>query len=316
LDVSVDLAKDRDAPPPEPKKVEKAVYRAWPMLWRQLRRPRGFFGALGTRISEDRVTTLAAALAYYFFFALFPFLIFLLSVVTLTPMAKGLEDWLLGRAAGLVPGQVFEILQTTIQSLLAQPRGGLLSLGAVLALWSSAAAVASVMDALNVAYRVPERRPWWKIRLKAIGLTVALSFFMILAFVLAVGTAPLAAWVATILGPLGGVGILVVNWSVMLATDTFVVATIYDQCPDVDLPWRWFSPGSVVFTFGFFTTTLAFSFYVAKFGSYDKTYGSLGAVIVLLLWMYLLALLLLLGGEVDGVLLTESRREQGEDIPK
>ena len=83
-------------------------------------------------------------------------------MVTLTPMAKGIEDWLLGRAAGFVPGQAFEILETTIRSLLAQPRGGLLSLGAVLALWSSSAAVASVMDALNVAYRVPERRPWWK----------------------------------------------------------------------------------------------------------------------------------------------------------
>jgi membrane protein len=312
----VDLAKDKSAPPPEPKKVEKAVYRAWPMLWRQLRRPRAFFGALGKRISEDRVTTLAAALAYYFFFALFPFLIFLLSVVTLTPMAKGIEDWLLGRAAGFVPGQAFEILETTIRSLLAQPRGGLLSLGAVLALWSSSAAVASVMDALNVAYRVPERRPWWKIRLKAIGLTVALSFFMILAFVLAVGTGPLVAWLTTVLGPAGAKGILILNWTVMLATVTFVIATIYDQCPDVDLPWRWFSPGAVVFTLGFFATTLAFSFYVSQFGSYDKTYGSLGAVIVLLLWMYLVALLLLLGGEVDGILLTESRREQGEDIPK
>ncbi|HEV7734738.1 MAG TPA: YihY/virulence factor BrkB family protein [Candidatus Binatia bacterium] len=286
------------------------------MLWRQVRRPRTFFPALGKRISEDRVTTLAAALAYYFFFALFPFLIFLLSLVTLTPAAKGIEDWLLGRAGQFVPGQAFEILETTIRSLLAQPRSGLLSLGAVLALWSASAAVASVMDALNVAYRVPERRPWWKLRLKAIGLTVGLSFFMILAFVLAVGTGPLVAWVSDILGPLSGIGLALVNWVVMLGAVTLVIATIYDQCPDVDLPFRWFSPGSVVFTAGFVTTTLAFSFYVGHFGSYDKTYGSLGAVIVLLLWMYLLALLLLLGGELDGLLLTESRREQGEDVPR
>ena len=155
-----------------------------------------------------------------------------------------------------------------------------------------------------------------EIRLKAIGLTVALSFFMILAFVLAVGTGPLVAWVTTVLGPAGANGILILNWTVMLATVTFVIATIYDQCPDVDLPWRWFSPGSVVFTSGFVATTLAFSFYVARLRILRQDVRIARRGDRAALWMYLLALLLLLGGEVDGILLTESRREQGEDIPK
>jgi membrane protein len=158
------------------------------------------------------------------------------------------------------------------------------------------------MAALNVAYGVPERRPWWKVRLIAIALTVALSFFMVAAFVLAVSSAPLAAWVAGMLGPVGGLALLIGNWVVALAALTLVVATIYHVCPDVDFPWRWFSPGSVLFTVGFVLMTFGFSYYVSHFGSYDATYGSLGAVIILLLWMYLVAIFLLFGGEVNASL--------------
>ncbi len=276
--------------------------RRWTILWRALRRPRRFLGDLVTRLGEDNLPTFAAALSYYFFFALFPFLLFLLALVTLLPGVRGLEEWLLERAALVVPAAAYATLDDVIRSLLAQPRSGLLSLGAILALWSSSSAIAGVMGALNVAYGVPERRPWWKVRLIALALTVALSFFMVVAFVLAVTSGPLAAWVAGMLGPQGGVALLVGNWLVALAALTLVVATIYHVCPDVDFPWRWFSPGSVLFTVGFAAMTFAFSYYVTHFGSYDKTYGSLGAVIILLLWMYLVALFLLVGGEVNASL--------------
>ena len=96
--------------------------------------------------------------------------------------------------------------------------------------------------------------------------------------------------------------LLAANWLVALAAITLVIATLYHVCPDVDFPWRWFSPGSVLFTIGFAVTTSAFSYWVSHFGTYDKTYGSLGAVIILLLWMYLIAFLMLLGGEVNAYL--------------
>ncbi len=150
-------------------------------------------------------------------------------------------------------------------------------------------------------------------RLLAIGLTVALSFFMILAFVLAVGSGPLAAWLADFLGPLGAIALLLVNWLTVLAAITLVIASVYHFCPDVDFPWRWFSPGSVLFTLGFGATTMAFSYYVARFASFDKTYGSLGAVIILLLWMYLLALFVLLGGEINAYLDREAEDHAGSD---
>jgi membrane protein len=91
-----------------------------------------------------------------------------------------------------------------------------------------------MINALNVAYGVRERRPWWKVRLLAIGLTVALSFFMILAFVLAVGSGPLATWLADFLGPLGAIALLLLNWLAVLAAITLVIASVYHFCPDVD----------------------------------------------------------------------------------
>jgi len=283
----------------------------WAAFGRAVRRPRAFASGLVRHIAQDGLTTLAAALSYYFFFALFPFVLFLLALITLLPGVEGLQSWLLQWTAQVVPPQAYDTLAGVINGLLSEPRGGILSLGAVLALWSASSAFAGLMNALNITYGVRERRPWWKVRLLAIGLTVALSFFMILAFVLAVGSGPLAAWLAHFLGPLGAIALLLVNWLTVLASITLVIASVYHFCPDVDFPWRWFSPGSVLFTLGFGTTTMAFSYYVARFASFDKTYGSLGAVIILLLWMYLLALFVLLGGEINAYLDREAEDYTG-----
>ena len=283
----------------------------WTALGRAVRRPRVFIRGLVLHIARDGLSTLAAALSYYFFFALFPFVLFLLALITFLPGVEGLQNWLLQWTAQVVPVQAYDTLAGVINGLLSQPRGGILSLGAVLALWSASSAFAGLMSALNVAYGVRERRPWWKVRLLAIGLTVALSFFMILAFVLAVGSGPLAAWLAGVLGPLGALALLLLNWLAVLAAITLVIASVYHFCPDVDFPWRWFSPGSVLFTLGFGGATMAFSYYVSRFGSFDKTYGSLGAVIILLLWMYLLALFVLLGGEINAYLDREAEDHAG-----
>jgi membrane protein len=283
----------------------------WGHLAHALRRPGRLVLRVARRVSSHRTLTFAAALAYYFLFALFPFLLFLVALVTFLPGVQGLESWLLGRLGEVMPGEASAAFGGAIRSVLEQPRGGLLSLGAVLALWSASSAVVGMTDALNVAYGVTERRPWWRVRLGAIGLTVALSLFMIVAFVLAVSSAPVSRWVEGEFGALGGWAVLVGNWVVALMAVTLVVAAIYDRCPDVERSWRWFSPGSLLFTLGFGATSAAFSAWVAHFGSYDKTYGSLGAVIVLLFWMYLLAVFLLLGGELDAAVAAEATEGGG-----
>src|SRR5262249_17851334 len=156
------------------------------------------------------------------------------------PGVHGLEDWLLSRAGEVVPAGAYTSLESVIRGLLGQPRGGLLSVGAALALWSASPPITGLTAALHGAYRVPERRAWWRVRIIAIELPVAMSFFMIVAFILAVSSAPLAVMVANMFGPAGGIGLLIANWVVALAAITFVIATIYHVCPDVDFPWRWF----------------------------------------------------------------------------
>jgi membrane protein len=158
------------------------------------------------------------------------------------------------------------------------------------------------MDGLTRAYRVEEHRPWWRVRLQAMGLTVALSLFMIVTFVLTAFGAQLAALIGRLVSPAAELAALVISWAIVVGAVMVVVATIDWACPATPSSWRWVTPGSLVFVLGFAGCSVAFSYYVAHFGTYDVTYGSLGAVIVMLLWMYLLAFFLLLGGEVNGLL--------------
>jgi len=274
---------------------------AWRALGRATRHPLRFVIALTRRISEDDVMTPAAAMAYYFFFALFPLVLTILAVASLFS-AQGLQDWLLANLADYLPHQAFTLLEGILQSLLGTPRSGLVSIGAALTLWTASSAFGAVTIGLNRAYRVRELRPWWRLRLEAIGLTLVLSLLMVIAFVLGPFGGKLVAAVTGMLGPFAGAVATVVRWVASLASVTIVVAAIYTVCPAVPHHWRWIRPGSVLFTLGFAASSAVFSYYVGHVASYDKTYGSLGAVIVLLFWMYMLALFLLLGGELNAYL--------------
>ena len=189
--------------------------------------------------------------------------------------------------------------------------GFALSLGAILALWTASAGFVALMNALNRAYRVTDERPWWRQRLYAMWLTAALSLLMILAFVFTVFGSALVDLVGRHLGPTAALAAEAVRWAATLGSVLLLVAAIYYACPYVERDWQWVRPGSVLFTIGFLAASSAFSVYTSRFGSYDKTYGSLGAIIVLLLWMYLLGLFLLLGGELNALL--EERLEREEE---
>jgi membrane protein len=275
--------------------------RLWYELARCCLRPIGLLRALAARIQEDDTSTAAAALAYYFFLSIFPLLLFVLALTTVLPV-HGLDRWLLENVKESLPGEAYTLVERTVHGILATRRGGLLSVGAVLALWTASAAFSAIMNGLNRAYRVRDPRPWWRARLYAIGLTVALSVFMITAFVLTLFGGELVRLVARHVGPAAGLVALIVRWTVTVGAVVFVVAAVYYACPAIERRWQWITPGVVVFALGFAVTSAAFSFYVGKFGSYDKTYGSLGAVIILLFWMYMLAFFLLLGGELNALL--------------
>ncbi|HZP87596.1 MAG TPA: YihY/virulence factor BrkB family protein [Burkholderiales bacterium] len=250
---------------------------------------------------DDGMTTYAAALAYRVLFSLFPFLIFLIALLGLLHVPQ-LFDWLRQQAALLVPGEAMDQVNAVIDGL-QTPRGGLLSFGIALAIWSASAGVLALMDALNVAYDVIERRPTWKRILLSIVYTITMAIVLIAAAGLMVLGPQAAGWIAE---RLGVEQVFVTVWSVLrwpLALVLLMLTTsvVYYALPNTRQPFRFVTPGAVISVVIWILASVGFGFYVQNFGNYDATYGSIGAVIILMFYFYLSAALLLFGAEVNGV---------------
>jgi len=251
-------------------------------------------------VREDNCLGQAAQLAYYLIFAVFPFLLFLATLLGYLPIPN-LMDRIMASLAQLLPGEAVTLLQDNIRQLVTDQKGGLLSFGILAALWTSSSAVTAIMDALNRAYDVAEGRPVWKVRGTAILLTMGLSLFILLSMVLLIFGPQLGGWIAAQvgLGTAFEVAWNILRWPVIVGLLIVAMAIVYYVAPDVEQQWKWITPGSVVAVLGTIVVSLGFSFYVNNFGSYNKTYGSIGAVIVFLTWLYLTGLMILVGGEIN-----------------
>jgi membrane protein len=259
-----------------------------------------------------------AAMAYYFLFALFPFFLFLTTLIGVLPVPH-LLDYMMANAQRMLPGQAFDLIKDNIKALFLNKKQGLLSIGFLLALWSSSNAIVSIMDAMNKLYEVKEGRPFWKVRLTAILLVVGLTVTFLLALTLLMFGTKIGDIVANLIN-FGEVFRICWNIAlvpVILFLLIFAVALVYYFTPDVKQNWRWISPGAVVAIPGWIVMSLAFSYYINNFGSYNKTYGSIGAVIVLLLWLYLTGLIILAGAVINSVVEHTSNegKEPGEKVP-
>lgn len=250
---------------------------------------------------DDEMTTYAAALAYRFVFSLFPFLIFLIALLGVLQVPQ-LFDWLREQLALVVPGEAMDQVNGVLDEL-QTPRGGLLSVGIALAIYSASVGVMSLIDALNVAYDVKERRPTWKRYLLAIFFTVAMGFVLAAAAGFMVLGPQAATWLAQ---RLGVEEIFVQVWSVLrwplaLLLLMFAVAVIYWALPNVRQRFRFITPGAVLSVLIWILASVGFGFYVQNFGNYSATYGSIGAVIILLFYFFLSSAVLLFGAEVNAV---------------
>ena len=241
----------------------------------------------------------AAALSYYLLFALFPALLFLTALLGIVPLPN-LMDSLLGYIGRVLPGDAASLIQRTLAEVTSDRRQGLLSVGAVVALWSASAGMVSVMTALNIAYDVTEVRPWWKRRLVATGLTLGFVAFLTVSLILMVFgpklSEALAVWLG--FGDLFAAAWSIISIPLAIALVLTAIALVYYLAPAARQQWRWVTPGSVLAVGLWLLASTGLRLYV-RFNSYSATYGSIGGVILLLLWLYVMGIVLLVGAHVN-----------------
>jgi membrane protein len=249
---------------------------------------------------EDDVLGLAAQLSYYFFLALFPAILVLLAIASFLPLSNLTDD--LVRVAGpFLSPQVLDLVQEQMRRLANNQNGGLLTFGLLGALWSSSSALVSIAGALNRAYDIEESRPWWKVRLIALGLTLGVALFVLVALSLVL----LGPTMAEALGRSTGWGEpfrlawLVLQWPLVVFLVSTALGLIYYFGPDAEQDWVWITPGAVVGALLWLVVSLVFKFYIANFTDYNATNGAVGGVIVLLLWFYVSSLAVLAGAELN-----------------
>ena len=254
-------------------------------------------------VSDDDVFGHAAELAYYFFFALFPGLIFLSSLLgLLAGPGTQLHDSLLRFMATALPGSAFNLVRQTLDQTTQASGGGKLTFGVLVALWSATQGMVAVQNTMNAVYNVREERPIWKTRAMALGLTVIGSVLVVLALTVILYGNTLANFV----GAHAGLGVAatwtwkILQWPVAIFFLSLVFAVTYYYAPDVEQRhWQWMTPGALVGITTWMIASAALRIYLHFFNSYTATYGSLGAVIILLTWFYVTGLMLLLGAEVN-----------------
>jgi len=252
------------------------------------------------QIGEDEIADRAAALSYYFIFALFPTLLFLTTLLGLLPFPR-LMDQRMDYLGRVLPADTVSIVQKTMTEIIRGARGGLLSVGVLGALWGSSNGMTAVIAALNVAYGVKDPRPWWKRKLVALLLTVGFSAFIILALVLLAFGPRIGETIASALG-LGRIFAVawnVAQWPVVGAAALAGLAMVYYFAPAVKQTWYWVTPGSLFALVAWLAMSMALRFYVAHVADYNVTYGSIGGVILLMLWLYLSGVVLLVGAEIN-----------------
>jgi membrane protein len=285
----------RGRAPDSPNKLPKSAWRS----------------ALKRTISEfsaDNLTDYAAALTYYGIVALFPALIALVSILGL--VGQSATKPLLDNLGGFAPGPAHQILQNALDGL-TQSRGGagiLLVVGLGGALWSASGYIGAFIRASNIIWDVEEGRPIWRTLPLRLVITVTMIVLLAISAIAVVVTGPLADRVGKLLG-VGSTFVTVwdvAKWPVLVVVVSFMFSILYYASPNVRQPgFRWVTPGGVLAVISWIVVSAAFGIYVANFGSYNKTYGTLGGVIIFLVWLWITNLAVLLGLEFDAELVRQ-----------
>jgi membrane protein len=255
-------------------------------------------------VQRNHIFVISAGVSYYFFFSVFPFLIFLSAALAYIPIPNLFND-LIELLSHFVPPEGMRVVNFVLKNVLAKTHSGLLSVGLLVTVWSSSSGFNALIEALNVAYDVPETRPIWKTRALAIALT-----FM-------VGTLATVALASTILGPNFALVLAehqhlswtfamiwpLLRWTMMAVAVVLAVQLVFYLGPNVKQRFWAVAPGALIGVVAWLGVSYGFSFYIGKFAHYNKTYGALGGVMVLMLWFYISTLSVLIGANVNSELL-------------
>lgn len=294
-----------------------------------LRHPGGrslkhFFHETFHSISDDDIFGRSAQLGYYFFFSIFPAFIFLSSLPgVLSGPGSHLRANLMTHLATIVPPDAYNLLQQTFNHT--GHNAGRITFGVVIALWSATVGMSAVCDTLNAVHDVKESRPWWKVRLTALGLTLATACLVLCAFAVLFGgdTMIHLAGKSSLQGAVWVV-VKIAQWAIAFTVAALIFGVTYYWAPDVkDREWHWITAGAAIGIVLWVLASLALRIYLHYSNAYSNTYGSIGAVMILLLWFYIAGLALLIGAEVNAVIEDTAARqgdpnatEKGQRAPK
>ncbi|MBX0359234.1 YihY/virulence factor BrkB family protein [Halobacillus sp. Nhm2S1] len=261
---------------------------------------KNFGKELFARFGEDDVGGMAAQLSYFFLLSLFPFMIFLLTLLGYLHID---EERVLAFVSTYAPPETFDLITENVSSLLSGENGSLLSIGLLGTLWAASNGVNAIMRAFNRAHNVKENRSFLVSRIIAIVLTVAMVFVIGIALLLPVLGHTIGIQLFSVFGLSENFLTLWngMRWVISSIIFYIVLSFLYVMAPNKRLKYRDTVPGAVFATFGWQLVSLLFSFYVSSLGNFSATYGSLGTVIVLMIWLYLSGVVIILGGEINAM---------------
>jgi len=265
---------------------------------------------------EGYITSRASAISFNFFLAIFPSLIFLFTIIPFIPI-ENFQTTLLGLIHDFIPNTAYETVKETVEDIVTRPRGGLLSIGFILTLYFSTNGINSLMEAFNNTYHTIETRTVFRQRL----ISTLLVFILSVLLIISIGLMTLGPILLSVIIPekilestFYSILIWFLTWIVTIATLFFAISFIYYLAPARRRDFRFISAGSSLATFLVILTTLGFNFYVDNFAKYNILYGSIGTLMIVLLWIYFNAISLLIGFELNASIYNAKKEEENQKV--
>lgn len=295
-----------------PKKENEKIYVSKINKPAKTKKNPNFFQSLMFQFSKDNTSGMAAQLAYYFLLAIFPLLIFLL---TLVPLFQIDQATITQMIEGYAPSNIASMLDSTLSDVLSSSSGGLLSVGLIVTLWSASNGMTALMNAFNVAYDVEDNRNFIVSKLLSIMFTVVLSLSVILTFVLIVFGEQIGNLMFGVIGLDSQFQTL---WNILrsilpLLLVFVVFLVMYTTAPNVRLKVKSVLPGALFTTIAFLLASWGFSLYISNFSNYSATYGSIAGVIILILWLYITGVIIILGAQINAIMHKRTLRKEEEE---